>query len=243
MPQAIFRCYEELNDFLPEEKRKRDFAVSFASRHAVGDIVVSLGIPWNIVDLILVDGESVGFERLLQGGERVSVYPVFESFNIRSCRKLGPNPLRKLRFVADPRLEKLAAYLRLFGFDTLCGGDHGVVGISMREDRVLVTTSRCLLQQKGVTRGILVKEVEPESQLKWLFYRLDLHPEACPFTRCPSCNGLVKGESGEAPIGSLSTGPEICEDVLSFCDCCHAVDPFEGMADLVGEVLRYPSSY
>jgi hypothetical protein len=44
MPQATFRFYEELNDYLPEERRKRDFPVSFGPGSTVRDILASLGI-------------------------------------------------------------------------------------------------------------------------------------------------------------------------------------------------------
>ena len=121
MPEATFRFYEELNDLLPMAKRKKEFSVSFPQGSTVKDVLASLGVPHTQVDLILINGEAENFSFPLKGGERVSAYPVFESFDIRSVRKPGSDSLRQLKFVADVHLGKLAKYMRLFGFEVgLC---------------------------------------------------------------------------------------------------------------------------
>src|SRR5512141_1474423 len=96
MPAAFceFRFYEELNDFLPPDRRGRDFASGFDGTPSVKDAIEALGIPHTEVDLILVDGLSVDFSRQLHGGERVSVYPVFERLDIAPVTRLRPQPLR-----------------------------------------------------------------------------------------------------------------------------------------------------
>lgn len=79
MHSAEFRFYEELNDFLPPERRKQSFLYTFAGAPAVKDAIKAQGVPHTEVDLILVNGLSVGFDYHLQPGDRVAVYPVFES--------------------------------------------------------------------------------------------------------------------------------------------------------------------
>ena len=69
---AEFRLYEELNDFLPAARRKVAFDYEFAGTPAVVDLIEALGVPHTEVDLILVDGASVGFRHRLKGGERVA---------------------------------------------------------------------------------------------------------------------------------------------------------------------------
>jgi hypothetical protein len=93
------RFYEELNDHLPPERRKRSFRVELTGRPSVGEVIASLGVPLGQVDLLLVDGVSCDFERRLQGGERVAVYPVFERFDISSLVRLAGRPL-------DPRFRR-----------------------------------------------------------------------------------------------------------------------------------------
>ena len=77
-----FRFYEELNEFLPSEKRKKFFAYTFNGTPSVKDAIEANGIPHAEVDLILVNSVSVGFSYNLRDGDRVSVYPVFETFDI-----------------------------------------------------------------------------------------------------------------------------------------------------------------
>jgi hypothetical protein len=73
MVTATFRFYEELNDFLPPVRRKREFTVPCARAATTKHMIEALGVPHTEVELILVTGESVGFERLLQDGVRVAI--------------------------------------------------------------------------------------------------------------------------------------------------------------------------
>jgi sulfur carrier protein ThiS len=180
MPQATFRFYEELNDFLPLKKRKRDFSVSFPQQTTVEDVIASLGVPDAEISLILVNGESVDLSHPLLGGERISVYPVFESFDIRSSTNLRPGTLRDLRFVVDGHLGELAKYLRLLGFDTLYKRDadsQSLVDASVQQGRVLLTRNRTILKHQSLTRGILIQGSDPKEQLKAVFERLDLYAD------------------------------------------------------------------
>ena len=120
-----FRFYEELNDYLRPEQRKRSITREIAGTPSVKDAIEALGVPHTEIDLILVDGRSVRFDRRLRGGERVAVYPEFERFDITPIHRLRPRPLRNPRFVADVHLGTLARYLRLLGFDTLYGNEVG----------------------------------------------------------------------------------------------------------------------
>ncbi len=244
MPQATFRFYEELNDFLPIEKRKRDFLVSFRQKSTVKDVLASLGVPRTEVDLILVNGESADFSCSLEGGERISVYPVFESFDIRTRRNLGPKPLRHLRCVADIHLGRLARYLRLFGFDTLYDNDsdpESLVEASVRQGRVLLTRSTRLLNNNAITRGILVREIDPRMQLKATFQRLDLYAEVRPFSRCLCCNGVVEPISKNEVAHRLPSRVRASYQVFSLCSSCHRVYwkgiHFKRMGRFVEDVL------
>ena len=61
MPQATFRFYEELNDFLPRRRRKTEFRAGFQGKRAIKDMIESMGVPHTEIDLILVNGKSVDF--------------------------------------------------------------------------------------------------------------------------------------------------------------------------------------
>ena len=164
MPHAHFRFYEELNDFLPPGRRKVTFVHAWKGTASVKDIVESLGVPHTEVDLILANGESVDFAYRPKDGDRISVYPMFESFDISPAQRLRPRPLREPRFVLDGHLGRLARYLRMLGFDTLWSNDaddEKLAHISQQQTRTLLTRDQGLLKRKDVTRGYWVRSTAP----------------------------------------------------------------------------------
>ena len=194
-PTARFRFYEELNDFLPEERRKRDFDVEIDRARSVKDAIESAGVPHVEVDLILVDGVSVDFTHLLRGGERVAVYPMFERLDITPLLRLRPRPLRDPRFVADVHLGKLARHLRMAGFDTLWGnswGDDEIVTLASAQRRTILTRDKGMLRRREVERGYFVRATQSEAQLAEVLRALQLEGLVRPFARCRECNTLLE---------------------------------------------------
>ena len=130
---AEFRFYEELNDFLPPEQRKKTVPYRFDGHPGIKDPIEALGVPHVEVDLIVVNGASVGFDYQLRDGDRVAVYPVFEALDVSPAVKLRDAPLRQTAFVVDVNLGRLARLLRLLGFDALFSnayGDDEIVAIA-----------------------------------------------------------------------------------------------------------------
>ena len=195
------RFYEELNDFLPEALRKRDLAVEIDRSRSVKDAIESLGVPHPEVDLILVDGISVDFGYLLQGGERVAVYPMFERLDITPLVRLRPRPLRDPRFVADVHLGKLARHLRMAGFDVLWGNDWDddrIVEASTAQRRTILTRDKGMLRRSEVERGYFVRATGSEAQLAEVLHALQLESLVAAFTRCRECNALLEDVPKEA---------------------------------------------
>ena len=94
--KAYFRFYEELNDYLPARKRKITFSQLLKARTPVKDAICLLGVPPNEVDLVLVNSESVPFNHIIHDGDRISVYPVFESLDISTVTRLRDMSLIQL---------------------------------------------------------------------------------------------------------------------------------------------------
>ncbi len=94
MLKATFRFFEELNDYLPEAVRKKEFTCPFENPTPVNKLIESLGVPCDEVDLIQANGTSVDFSYLVKDNDRVSVYPIFESFDISGVTKVREKPLR-----------------------------------------------------------------------------------------------------------------------------------------------------
>lgn len=191
MHTAFFRFYAELNDLLPPRRRFLTFAHPCNGQSTVKDMIESLGVPHTEVDLILVNGASVDFSCRVKNGDRVSVYPVFESIDISPVARVRPEPLRQTRFVLDTHLGRLAAYLRALGFDTQYQNhcpDRDLARISRDEHRILLTRDAGLLKRSAVTHGHLMRETRPHLQLAEVVERFDLRRSIALFTRCLCCN-------------------------------------------------------
>ena len=215
-----FRFYEELNDYLPPGQRKRTITREITGTPSVKDAIEALGVPHTEIDLILVDGRSVRFDRRLQGGERVAVYPEFERFDITPLYRLRPRPLRKPRFVADVHLGTLARFLRLLGFDTSYGNgldDAALAEITAREKRILLTCDVGLLKRKAVVRGQWLRSRDPEQQLEELIEALHLKRAFKPFTRCMTCNGMLAVVARSAVAGRVP--PRVYGRFRAFKQC------------------------
>ena len=145
MPRATFRFYEELNDFLAPALRRREFEHRCADSATTKHAIEALGVPHTEVELLLVNGESVGFERRLRDGDRVAVYPKFEALDVTPLLRVRRQPLRVTRFVADAHLGGLARRLRMTGFDTLFDNgfrDDEVEALALAEGRIVLTRDR-----------------------------------------------------------------------------------------------------
>jgi len=190
-----FRFYEELNDFLPPEYRKKQFEYEFTGTPSIKNTIEAIGIPHAEVDLIVINGNSVDFDFLIRGGEFVSVYPVFENFDISPVVRLRPKPLRKTKFIVDVNLGKLAPKLRLLGFDTLFRNDYEddeIVRIAGTEKRIILTRDKGLLKHTEVTHGYWLRNDNPKMQLREVVNRLQLNNCFQPFTRCSNCNNFLE---------------------------------------------------
>jgi hypothetical protein len=225
MSAARFRFYAELNDFLIDENRGKELTRYFSVSGSVKDFIESFGVPHTEVDLVLANGKPVDFSYPVRDGDRVSVYPVFESLDISSVSRVRPAPLRALRFLLDVHVGRLAAYLRMAGFDALYGNrtsDAELASIVAREGRVLLTRDRYLLMRTAVDRGYWVRATEPKQQLLEVVKRFDLAGSMRPFTRCLDCNAILEEASRESVLERLP--PKIREkDVFRVCPSCHRV--------------------
>jgi hypothetical protein len=242
--QASFRFYAELNDFLPPEKRQVEFICAFQDRQSVKHLMEALGVPHTEVDLILINGRSASFSELIQDGDRISVYPVFECFDIGRISRVREQPLRQTRFVADAHLGRLAAYLRMLGFDTRYHndlGDEGLAAVSSSERRILLTRDRGLLKRSAVTHGYWVRQTAPRAQLVEVLRRFDLRANVRPFTRCMLCNGLLAEIPREEAEDRVPHRSRQFSDQFRQCRDCRQVywngSHFRRMERLIREVI------
>ncbi len=220
------RFYEELNDYLPPQNRKKDFELRINAGCSLKQLLESCGLPCAKVDLILVNSvpETLGYT--LKDGDRISVYPVFERMDISSLNRLRNTPLRRLKFICDVHLGKLAKYLRMLGFDTLYENDYTrsrILELSGRQERIILTRNQRLLQNKKVSRGFLIRQEDPWLQAKAVVAAFDLRNTASPLSRCLECNGLIVKIPGDAVQDRIEAGLLTRYDVFFECDKCKKI--------------------
>jgi len=226
MVTATFRFYEELSDFLAPDRRKREFTVPCAQAATTKHMIEALGVPHTEVELILVNGESADFNRLLQDGDRVAVYPRFEAMDVTPLLRVREHPLRESRFVADAHLGGLAHMLRMLGFDTLYDNhyhDDEIVTTAEQEGRIVLTRDRELLKRRAVTHGCYVHALKSEQQLREIVTRLDLVRSARPFTLCLHCHPPLQPVDKASVLARLPPRVQAHYERFSTCDRCGRV--------------------
>jgi len=191
---AAIRVYGELNDFLPAEWRQRTVPYPFRGTPAIKDAIESLGVPHVEVEVVLLNGEPVDFAARLGDGDRLAVYPKFESLDVTGLLRVRGAPLRRIAFLLDDHLGKLARFLRLLGLDALHANgcrDEDLVASAVREGRIVLTRDRELLKRGAVTHGYWVRSTDPVEQAREVVRRFDLASQVRPFTRCLACGGAL----------------------------------------------------
>jgi uncharacterized protein with PIN domain len=223
MATVTFRFYEELNDFLPPALRGREFERACARAATLEHMMEVLGVPHTEVELILINGESAGFDRFLREGDRVAVYPTFEAFDVTPLLRMRDHPLRVTRFVADVHLGGLARLLRMTGFDTLFDTefeDSAIAAIAARDHRIVLTRDCELLKRPDITHGCFVHAHKSALQLREIFERLDLARSARPFTLCIHCDAPLRGVDQSVVQQRVPAPVFDCYERFFICDGC-----------------------
>lgn len=226
MKKAQFRFYEELNDFLPENRKKVPFQYAFMGRPSVKDAIEALGVPHTEIDLILVNGTSVDFSHKLNDGDIVSVYPLFESLDISPVTRLRAKALRETRFILDAHLGRLAKHLRLCGFDCLFNNhysDPEIIDIALDKGRIILTRDRALLMNSRVSHAYWIRSQDPREQLKEVIIRFDLKGMVNMFTRCMECNTALEEVDKKDIEDRLQPGTRRYFQEFKLCPGCQRI--------------------
>jgi len=220
------RFYEELNDLLPNSKRKKRYKTKISGRRTVKDLIESQGIPHTEIDLILVNGKPTTFGQIMHEGDDISVYPVFESLDISSVTLLENRPLREPKFILDVHLGRLAKYLRVMGFDTLYKNnysDDNIADISSKEKRIILTRDKGLLMRNSVQRGYWVRNTNVKDQTFEILRRFNLINQVNPFKRCMECNGVIEPVKKETIVDLIQPGTRKYFDEFFRCTGCKKI--------------------
>lgn len=226
MPQASFRFYGNLNDFLPVLQRQKAIFYPLNGPVAVKHPIEALGVPHTEVEHILANGISVGFSYLVQPEDQISVYPTFHEIGVDPLYPLRPSLPAPPRFILDNHLGQLATYLRLLGFDAQYHNhyqDEELAQLSHEEERVLLTRDRRLLMRKIIVYGYWLRAKNPRQQLIEIIDRYELREYIRPWHRCLRCNGRLQPVPKEAILERLEPKTKKYYHEFHMCQVCQQI--------------------
>jgi uncharacterized protein with PIN domain len=233
MSTAYFLFFGRLRDFLLQDQRDQNIAVHFRGRQSIKHLAESLGVPHPEIGQVQVNGQEAKLSAITQDGDRVQVYPVPNSCPVEP------------RFLLDNHLGRLAAYLRMLGFDCLYRNDYNdaeLAGILQRDERILLSRDRRLLMRKVVTYGYCPRSLDSRGQLAEVVQRFDLTKGIAPFHRCVRCNHPLEPISKEAILDRLEPLTAQYFDEFHICPDCRQIywkgSHYQRMLELIEQMAK-----
>ena len=186
-----------LTDFISaKDKEKTSLIINFKLSPSAKDVIEAQGIPHTAIYKLQVNGSKKSLDYHIRAGDTLKVFP-FEMADPGDYVTVYSSPSA---FIANGHVAKLGRDLRLLGLDTLIetnSGDQRIINLSNKERRMILTRDLNLLKNGSARFGYWVRSTDPEMQLKEVLHRFDLRKQMKPFTRCTTCNGLLKEVSLE----------------------------------------------
>jgi uncharacterized protein with PIN domain len=233
MSTADFAFHGRLNDLLPRDRSGQIIRVDFRGRQSIKHLAESLGVPHPEIGQVQVNGQAGTPGTITQDGDHVELYPV-------------PNgcPVEP-RFVLDNHLGRLAAYLRMLGFDCLYQNsyeDDELAEIAQREERILLSRDRRLLMRKVINHGYCLRSLDSLEQLSEVIQRFDLAKRIVPFHRCLRCNHPLEPVEKEAVLDRLEPLTKLYFDEFQICPACKQIywkgSHFERMQNVIEQLTK-----
>jgi hypothetical protein len=245
--QAVFHLSSGLILFLAPERRKNPVIQNFRGNPALKHLVEALGVPHTEVKIALVNGKLVDLGYHVADGDQVSLFSQVDNEALfpLPAHPEGIDAQDPPRFILDNHLGRLAAYLRMLGFDTLYHNDYNDVELAetaARENRVLLTRDRRLLMRSLVTRGAHIRHDQPREQIREVMERFGLARWVNPFHRCLRCNQVLESVRKEQIVDQLEPLTRKYYDEFHRCPDCGQVywkgSHYERMLRLVQSVME-----
>jgi uncharacterized protein with PIN domain len=232
MSTAYFLFHGRLNDFLHRDQRDRQVTISFQERQSIKHLAESLGVPHPEIGRIQVNGRDDALGSIAQDGDRVDVYPIENGCPTEP------------RFLLDCHLGRLAAHLRMLGFDCLYQNDFddsNMAEIVHEDERILLTRDRRLLR-KIILHGYCLRSLDSLEQLTEVIQRFELINQIQPFHRCLRCNHPLEPIEKDAILDRLEPLTKQYFDDFHICPACGQIywkgSHYERMQKLIGEIRK-----
>ena len=224
---AQIRFHDNLNDFLPRNKKNLNTTYFFSGNPALKDAIEALGVPHPEVNIILVNEKPADFTTRLQPADQVDVYPTSVNNAGLQAYSLQAKFPGLNKFILDVHLGKLAKLLRLFGLDTYYNSDiptdKAIAQLSAAENRIVLTRDVGLLKHKEIMRGYWLRSQNPEEQLKEVITYFRLQSNLQPFTRCLACNSILESVTKEAVWDKIPPKTKLYYNIFFRCPNCERI--------------------
>jgi uncharacterized protein with PIN domain len=211
----------DLDFFLGAKTRGRIVERRLSEKTSVKDVIESCGVPHPEVDMILVNGQAVGFDHGIADDAEVDVFPVGNERTLHTQKRLQTAEMSA--FVADGHLGRLSRNLRLLGFDVAYdqrADDRQLLDVMARQNRALLSRDRRLLMHAVVRHGYSPRSQNAEEQTIEVVRRFDLYALIAPFTRCLRCNVRLEDAAKADVIEKLEPLTKIHYEQFSRCTGC-----------------------
>lgn len=221
---VLLRFRDDLNVFLRSKTGGAVIERRLIEKTSIKDVIESCGVPHPEVDLILADGQAVGFDHTLANDAKIEVFPVENRGTSGAEKRL--QVIGICRFVADGHLGRLTRNLRLFGFDVVYGeniDDRQLLEVMARENRALLTRDRRLLMHAVVQHGYCPRSQNADQQTIEIIRRFNLSELIAPFTRCLRCNAALEEVAKADVIDKLEPLTKIYYDQFRRCLGCKQI--------------------
>ena len=213
MKTSHFSFDPNLTALLPRAQRTAELEHHFSGPQSAKHLIESLGIPHTEVGSILSAGRQVSLNYQVHDGDRIEVRSASAEADT------GDEP----RFVLDGHLGRLSSGLRMLGLDCLYRGDYQddeLAVLSVSQSRTLLTRDRRLLMRKSISKGYLVRSLDPRQQLAELTHRFRLEKWLRPFSRCIRCNGLLRPVDKQVVVNQLQPLTRLHFEEFHICPSC-----------------------
>lgn len=244
MPFAKFSFHGALNFFLSRRQKNTTITHQFEWRSSIKDMIESIAPPHTEIELLIVNDKSVNWDYIVQDGDIVHAYPDFEAVDLAEKHRLIPPYQGKPKFILDTHLGRLAAYLRMMGFDTLYENDYEddvLADISAKENRILLTRDLGVLKRGIVIYGYFVRNTNPRQRLLEISGRYNLAKFIDAFGRCMACNGNLEAVNKETIREKIPQNTFDSFDDFQQCPSCEKIfwkgSHYEKMRVLIDDVL------
>ncbi len=213
------RVYGDLRFFTGQDEQD----VPIGEPRSVKDLLESVGVPHPEIDVVVVNGDVVGFDRTVRGGDRVAAYPPWHAVDVGSpVRRPRPAP----RFVLDVHLGTLARRLGVLGLDVDYATDRDDAALARIADehgRILLTRDRQLLMRREIVHGYCPRSDDPDEQVLEVVRRFVTADDLAPFTRCPRCNHELVEVPKQQVLDRIGPHTRATQDDFRTCPGCDRV--------------------